>query len=466
MLQGKREVIKHSAAIHIQNNITLLQRRAWNVLLANAYDELPFQERHRMRIQELMRTLEFDSKNEDYLKEALEAIVSCRVKWNILDKDGEYEWGVTTLLAEAKIKNGVCTYAYGPTLRERLHNPHMYARISLSMQNKFDSKHAQALWELCTDYLDEVRNQGETPFIGLGDFKGLLGIGNGGYGGEFKIINRDVIKPAIEEINTVTDFDVKAEYKKEKRKVSAVKFRVRRVEHLLGRTARQGDLFPDVKDTPLAVRELKNAGLAADEAWKIWQEGFKYVDEDKRPTNIGEDPEAAFDRYILEKTHLLRRKQAERTVKNITGFLREAIKRNYANPEFAAEETKRKASEESKTKQFTERGRRLVEERKEKILTARETELHHLCEQILNETPTLLTDVAEDIFKKNPLLKKACQPGKALWESYQEKPMLRVLVDQCLMDRYPERFHPVRERYDLQIAAVEKQTVTKEWATS
>jgi len=91
MLQGKQDVIKHSAAIHIQNNITLLQRRAWNVLLANAYDELPVQERHRMRIQELMRTLEFGSKNEEYLKEALEALVSCKVRWNILDKDGTYE---------------------------------------------------------------------------------------------------------------------------------------------------------------------------------------------------------------------------------------------------------------------------------------------------------------------------------------------------------------------------------------
>src|SRR5262249_13305211 len=152
----------------------------------------------------------------------------------ILDKDGEYEWGVTTLLAEAKIKNGICTYAYGPTLRERLHNPRMYARINLSMQNKFDSKYAQALWEVCTDYLDEARNQGETPFIGLRDFKGLIGIASDGYGGEFKIINRDVIKPSIKEINTVTDFDVKAEYRKEKRKVAAVKFRVYRVNQLPG----------------------------------------------------------------------------------------------------------------------------------------------------------------------------------------------------------------------------------------
>jgi hypothetical protein len=72
----------------------------------------------------------------------------------------------------------------------------------------------------------------------------------------------------------VTDFDVKAEYKRENRKVTAVKFRVRRVEQFPGQRPRQGELFLDDNDTPLAVRELKSAGLAADEAWKIWQEGF------------------------------------------------------------------------------------------------------------------------------------------------------------------------------------------------
>ena len=466
MLQGKREVIKHSAAIHIQNNITLLQRRAWNVLLANAYDELPFQERHRMRIQELMRTLEFDSKNEDYLKEALEALVSCKVKWNILDKDGEYEWGVTTLLAEAKIKNGVCSYAYGPTLRERLHNPRMYARISLSMQNKFDSKHAQALWELCTDYLNEARHQGETPFIGLEDFKGLLGIGRDGYGGEFKILNRDVIKPSIKEINTVTDFDVKAEYKREKRRISAVKFRVRRVEHVLGKTQRQEDLFPNAKDTPLAVRELKKAGLAADEAWKIWQEGFKYVDEEKRPINIGENPESAFDRYVLEKIHLLRRRQVDQKVKSITGFLREAIRRNYANPEFVAEDTKIRAREATKTKYLSQRQRHLLEEQKGAIETARDAELHQICMGIVKNSPSVLEEIATRIFRQNPLLKKACQPGKQLLESYHEKPMLRVLVDQYVIERYPERFQTVRERYALQLAALAPTTVAAKTASA
>src|SRR5213080_3387625 len=77
-----REVVKHSAAIQIQNNITLLQRRAWNVLLANAYDELPTQETHQVKVAELMEKLEFSSKNDEYLKGALKALVGCKVEWN------------------------------------------------------------------------------------------------------------------------------------------------------------------------------------------------------------------------------------------------------------------------------------------------------------------------------------------------------------------------------------------------
>ena len=107
------------------------------------------------------------------------------------------------------------------------------------------------------------------------------------------------------------------------------------------KVAKQGTLFTDLMDMPTAVGELKNAGIAADEAWKIWQEGFNYVEMDKRPTNFKDTPEATFDRYVLEKIHLLKRMQAEGKIKNITGFLRTAIKKNYANPEFTAEEAKK-----------------------------------------------------------------------------------------------------------------------------
>ena len=182
--------------------------------------------------------------------ESLKALTTCSVEWNILDKDSEQEWGVTTLLAQAKIRRGICTYAYSPELRRRLHNPRMYARISLSMQNKFHSKHAQALWELCVDYLDESRNYGETAFIPLADYRRLMGIEAEQYP-LFKLFNTRVIKEPVTEINKVTDFLVSVEYKRERRKISAVKFKVRRVLQLPSQATRQESLFPDYEDAPV-----------------------------------------------------------------------------------------------------------------------------------------------------------------------------------------------------------------------
>ena len=93
------EVIKASPAIQIQGKITHLQRRTWNILLANAYNELPNKEIHIVSMVELAAKLGFDSKNDGYLKENLEALVDCTVKWNVLNKDQKEVWGVASLLA-------------------------------------------------------------------------------------------------------------------------------------------------------------------------------------------------------------------------------------------------------------------------------------------------------------------------------------------------------------------------------
>src|SRR5688500_8281930 len=114
----KSSVIKHSAAIHIQNNITLLQRKVWNVLLYHAYDDLPYKEVYQIGVKELKRHLNYNSNDDEYLKQIVRALVNCLVEWNILDKDGKQEWGVAGLLAQVKIKEGLCSYAYAPEMRE------------------------------------------------------------------------------------------------------------------------------------------------------------------------------------------------------------------------------------------------------------------------------------------------------------------------------------------------------------
>ncbi len=222
----KKDVIKHSSAIQISNKISLLQRRAWNVLLANAFDDLDKTDKYKISIKELAQILNFDSKNIQYLKDILRGLVSTTVEWNILEKDHK-EWGIFSLLSGAKIINGYCFYGYDPLIREYLHNPSMYARISLSLQNKFKSKYALALFELFTDYFQVQKGYGETPWMGLKEFRELMGIKNHEYN-EFKILNKRVVKEPIKEINTISDLYIDLKdgilTQKEGRKVVALKF--------------------------------------------------------------------------------------------------------------------------------------------------------------------------------------------------------------------------------------------------
>lgn len=219
----KTEVIKHSAAIQITNRINLLQRRAWNVLLAQAFEDLLDKEEHHVWVKDLSTALKFDSKNEQYLKDMLKRLTTTGVEWNILEKDGKQEWGITTLLAQATIKEGMCTYAYSPILRKKLFNPTMYARISLSMQNKFSSKHALAIYELCVDYFDVKRKAGETPWMELDAYRKLCGLNDGEYT-DFRRLNTRLIKEPIQEINNKSDLFIEVDFKKEKRAVVAIKF--------------------------------------------------------------------------------------------------------------------------------------------------------------------------------------------------------------------------------------------------
>ena len=229
------EVIKASPAIQIQSKISLLQRRAWNVLLANAYNELPNKEIHSISVGELAAKLGFkdEHSNQDYLKDALRSLRFCEVEWNLLNKDNKQVWGIAGLLASVEIEEGICSYEFPKPLRLKLYNPRVYAKLNLHLQNQFKSRHALVLWEVCFDYFDADRDQGETPFIPLEMFRELLGIKSDEYPA-FSIFNRAVIKPAITEINEVTDYFVEVEQKRIGRKVAHLKFRITKVNQLPG----------------------------------------------------------------------------------------------------------------------------------------------------------------------------------------------------------------------------------------
>ena len=335
-LLERDEFIKASPAIQIQGNITHLQRRVWNVLLANAYDELPNKDIHRVSVAELAERLGFNSGNQDHLKETLEALVDFTVEWNVLGKDKKQVWGVASLLASAEIENGICTYGFAPHLRYKLYNPRIYTKLNLRLQNRFTSRYALILWEVCFDYFDTARDQGETPFIALEKFRELMGMASDEYPA-FKALNQWVIKPAIKEINELTNFFVEIEQKRESRNIAFLKFRISRLKQLTSPEAPEESLYPDVEDLPAIANTLVQTGVARREAVEIANQEWDAVD-----AEVVMEDYRDFAAYVDEKIGLA---QQATHVQNVGGFIVQAIRENYQDPVFQAELVERKAQE-------------------------------------------------------------------------------------------------------------------------
>jgi plasmid replication initiation protein len=286
----KRQVIKHSSAIQIgtsDGDITLVQRKCFNVLLAHAYDDLLNKTTHKIPLGDLCRYLNFDSNNTKHLKDALRGLVKANVEWNILGADRKQQWGVAALLSEVQIKNGFCYWEYTSTMRRMLYSPTVYLRINLSLQNKFSSKHALTLYENIYFYYRKDDGFGETPWIEIEVLRKLLSIKESEYK-QFKSLNNIVIKNAIAEINNKTDLQVDVEYKRNGRKVGAVKFCVK-----LSQTEETAP--PILADAnTLSQQLIKNYGISAKQAQQLIEkydavhiaENLAIVDQDVKENKV------------------------------------------------------------------------------------------------------------------------------------------------------------------------------------
>ena len=382
------EVIKASPAIQIQSRISLLQRRAWNVLLANAYNELPDKDIHRVSMVELAAKLGFGDGNQEYLKEMLRSLRSCEVEWNLLNKDNKEVWGIASLLASAEIENGICTYGFAPHLRRQLYNPRIYAKLNLRLQNQFKSRYALVLWEVCFDSFDTERDQGETPFITLETFKSLMGLTETDYP-VFKVLNRDLIKPAIKEINDLTDYLVEVEQKRLGRRIAELKFRITKIKQL----PVQESVFPDIENLPAVAVELLQAGVDRKVALQISEKAWDVVRPEKLPVP-GSYPD--FLSYIAEKIEM---SVAAAGVKNRAGYIVEAIRENYEDPELQkarelrAAKVREKALEDLTTEFTAKRNtllRQAVHAEPELVERAAERIQSYIVRQRLDEHPTAI----------------------------------------------------------------------------
>ncbi|RPE62921.1 replication initiator protein [Pacificibacter maritimus] len=215
-------VKKNVAAIHVSGKLTLLQRKLSNVLLLNAYDTLMSQQVHQIDARTLCMMIGYNSNDMETLKQSLRGLAETVAEWDMLDEEGRQEWGVSSLLSYAKLKGGICEYAYSPALAQKLDDPKVFALINLNIQRKFTSGHALALYENCYRFV----RTGSTGWWSLDLFRRLMGVSDSPYYEVYKHLNAKIIKPAVAEVNKTSNIVVTPETKRVGRSVSEIRFKI------------------------------------------------------------------------------------------------------------------------------------------------------------------------------------------------------------------------------------------------
>ncbi|WP_225721836.1 replication initiation protein [Candidatus Vallotiella sp. (ex Adelges kitamiensis)] len=238
--QSSAELRKAVEAIAIQpksGKITLLTRKLFNVLLAVAQQADESGDTYRALLSDIVKNSAFDSNDTALVKEHLRRMVSVQVEWSTgtsSQKPGR-KWGISTLIADAEILEDTTTrrvwveFSFAPKIKKKLLDPVQYARLSLQFQSQLRSSAGLALYEICVRYLTNpshltMREPWEwwRPILsGTPDLEGSNDAKH-----EYKYFKRDYLRPAIAEVNAVTNINIELMEHREGRRISEIQFRV------------------------------------------------------------------------------------------------------------------------------------------------------------------------------------------------------------------------------------------------
>jgi len=319
---------KHVAAIHIGAKLSLLQRKLVNALLYNAYDQLLTSQEHHISASVLCEMIGFDSKNIGYLKGALKGLMETVVEFDVLEEDGERSWEAMVLLPYAKIKGGTCTYRYERALAEKLYHPDVYSKINLSVLREMNSAHALVLYENCYRF----EGIGHTAWWDVEVFRKLMGVDMMSSYKPFKALNRNVIQPAMKEVNKLSNIQLEMETRMKGRSVTGLRFLVRPNSQLSLIGMESED---DITDTA-AYKALLAEGISKTLA-RAWV--LEYDEE-----------------YIFEKLDLAGSEAAKGKIKSSkAGFLKAAVEQDFHNENAAKKKAIEAAQERKKAREKLER---------------------------------------------------------------------------------------------------------------
>ena len=300
--QEKQYIVKkHSSLIQSNNITTLQQRKAFNVMIFFARQELKQDPNLRiftLDLNILRKLAGIKDTNLKNVKEALRSMQDLKIEYNVLGKDKEEIRESIVILPKVKIKTdkntSLLSFEFPTDILEQIKNPKMYANLDLLIVRDLNSKYSLALYEILKDYI----NIGQLR-INIKDLKTALGVDqNKGYI-IYTSFNRRVLKPAIDEINEKTDLQVK--YK-------AIKSGTGYKEIVFTMEIKQ--------DKPTLINNLDYISIQLQQYWFNTEEILNY----KRKYD---------DQYIIDNLEKAKKTAEGGKINNLKGYIITALNNDY-----------------------------------------------------------------------------------------------------------------------------------------
>jgi hypothetical protein len=217
---GGASIVKPGELVDVveMTPLTLADRRIYNELLGNAWDEIAEPKTHRIAKAALRGSHNVNDRVGESIERLMAGIFRIRI-----ERNGETFIRRIQLLGttdEADRQDGMLYYSFPEELRKIIVESTVFARIQRDVMYSLSSKYALALYEMIQKR-GNLKHQWAEEFT-VERFRDLLGVEQGKLA-SFKALNQWAIRPAVDDINAVGEFGCKVEPIMEGRKVAKVR---------------------------------------------------------------------------------------------------------------------------------------------------------------------------------------------------------------------------------------------------
>ena len=310
-----RKAVDALAIVPTKQRIYPLARKLYNVLLYIAQKQGIENDIYRASLTDIVSKAKFNSRDLELVKNHLRQMNATQVEWQSPAQGEGSRWEVSNLIAHASIQeNGrgspvMVEWSFAPNIKRELLDPQRFAQISLIFQSSLRTYASIALFEICSRYLNnpsEVTSR--NPWAWWRPV--LTGIPDEDLEAyhEYKYFKRDVLNPAVAEINKVTDLEIELVEHRSGRRIEELQFRVRRKLQPALAMHRQPefDLTLIGDAVRLGVPQLAAETLLNRHGDRLMREGLKIVSDRLRAPKG--DPVDNVERYL---TGVIRRLATE-----------------------------------------------------------------------------------------------------------------------------------------------------------